>query len=90
MTYEIRSRETGRTVATVDFDPYDFDMRVSADGLRSLLAGVEDVRQMNRTAGDDPEAPGSTSLETYQDPSTEFLKDEVFARVQPGFAMVKV
>lgn len=92
MTYEINAWDDGTTVATVQFDPFRVDMKKpNMDGLRSALNSVGDRKQMNRTPGPEPDRPeDSTSHETYQDPSQDFLEGQLVQAVTPGFAVVKV
>jgi hypothetical protein len=90
VTYKINAWEDGTTVAVVRFDPFRVDMqKPNMDGIRSALRSVGDRKQMNRTAGPEPEdKANSTSYETYQEPSREFLEGQLVQAVTPGFAVV--
>lgn len=92
--YQINSRDTGNTVATVRLDPYRFDMnQPNRDGVRRVLEEMKGVKQMNRTVyeGDEVEVTeDSTSMETYQEPSDDFLLDQIASAVSPGHALVEV
>lgn len=89
--YQINERATGKTVATVQFDPYQYDMKEpNKDGVRDMLEGMKGRKQMNRTAVEPPEDENSTSLEENQDPSPEFLLDRVATVLRAGYAVVEV
>lgn len=89
--YQINEWATGKTVATVQFDPYRYDMKqANKSGIRDILEGMKGRQQMNRTAGGDPEADGSTSLERKQSPSDDFILDRIAAVLNEGYAVVEV
>lgn len=88
--YHITERATGDTVATVQFDPYRFDMKKSDKvGVRRILSSMEDREQMNRTAGGEADDDSSTSLERNQEPSDEFILDRIAAVLNEGYAVVE-
>lgn len=88
--YQINERATGKTVATVQFDPYRFDMKEpNKDGVRDMLEGMKGRKQLNRTAVEAPENEESTSLEELQDPSPEFLLDRIATVLREGYAVVE-
>jgi hypothetical protein len=74
--YEIRNNN-GDVVATVEFDPYSYEVKQENRSITNLLEDVGERKQMNRTAGGEQEGEGGTSYEGYQDPSPEFLLSEL-------------
>ena len=85
--YEIRTWDDGTTVATIQLDPYRFDIKEpNWDGLRSILKGLEDRKMMT---GDPPDDENSTSLEGYEDPTDDFMLDSIATAVTPGYALIE-
>lgn len=85
---KLTHRETDELVATVTFEPFDYELRrPDPGGVREGLESMESVTQMNRTSFDgehgfpvDRDDVGATSMETEQDPSTDYLKQRVARR----------
>lgn len=89
--YQIRSWENGEVVANVELNPYKFNMvKPNRQGIRRVLADAAERKQMNRTAGGETDPDDTSSPETYQDPSDDFLLGVISRGVQPGHTLVEV
>jgi hypothetical protein len=88
--YEITSRETGETVATVQFGPYRYRINGDHPGVRTVLEGLKSRKQMNRTSLGEVENDESTSLERLQEPSDDFILDRIAVNLNDGYAVVEV
>lgn len=97
--WKITNNETGAEVAQVRLEPeYSYKMLRQNPGVRSVLRGLKDLRQLNRTVDDDADPPQSlvldesaspeTSGEAWEDPSDDYRLGTIARRVRPGHSLV--
>jgi len=90
---KLTDKETGELVATVTFEPFDYELRrPDPGGVREGLESMRTVTQMNRTSFDgehgfpvDRNDVRATSMETEQAPSADYLKQQVARRFSGGY-----
>jgi hypothetical protein len=93
--YEIYHTDTKRTAATVTLSPWGFTTTDAAGpGVRRALQTASELGQMNRTVddGDNPfsgqDAPVAnipTSMELNQDPSPDYVLNQLDRMVRPAY-----